>query len=262
MDLLRLTSVGVAYGARQALRGISIDVPAGALVALVGPNGSGKTSLLHAIAGTVKLQEGTIHLGDVPLTALDATARARLVASVPQSARLPEGFSVAEVVMMGRMPHIDPWRGSRHHDAAIVAEAMQAAGVESLAGRQVGYLSGGEQQRVLIARALAQQPRVLLLDEATAHLDVNHQTSILGLVRALAQQGRVVLAALHDLNLAALYADHLVLLVHGAVLASGPPAQVLTAELIEQAFGVPVIIAAHPCHGTPLVIVRDRGRPE
>jgi iron complex transport system ATP-binding protein len=135
---------------------------------------------------------------------------------------------------------------------------MHAAGIESLADRWVGQLSGGEQQRVLIARALAQQPRVLLLDEATAHLDVHHQISILGLVRTLAHQGRVVLAALHDLNLAALYADHLVLLAHGTVLASGPPAQVLTAALIEQAFGVSVIIATHPFHGTPLVMLRDR----
>lgn len=258
MDLLRLSAVSIAYGARQALRHVSLDVPAGALVALVGPNGSGKSSLLHAIAGTVTPQAGTIHLGGIALTTLTATARARLVASVPQSARLAEGFSVAEVVMMGRTPHIDPWRGSRHHDAAIVAEAMRAAGIEPLADRWVGQLSGGEQQRVLIARALAQQPRVLLLDEATAHLDVHHQISVLGLVRTLAHQGRVVLAALHDLNLAALYADHLVLLAHGMVLASGPPAQVLTAALIEQAFGVSVIIATHPFHGTPLVMLRDR----
>ena len=258
MDLLRLSAVSIAYGARQALRHVSLDVPAGALVALVGPNGSGKSSLLHAIAGTVTPQAGTVHLGGIALTTLTATARARLVASVPQSARLAEGFSVAEVVMMGRTPHIDPWRGSRHHDAAIVAEAMRAAGIEPLADRWVGQLSGGEQQRVLIARALAQQPRVLLLDEATAHLDVHHQISVLGLVRTLAHQGRVVLAALHDLNLAALYADHLVLLAHGTVLASGPPAQVLTAALIEQAFGVSVIIATHPIHGTPLVMLRDR----
>jgi len=253
-------TISVAYHERAALHGVSLRARSGEILALVGPNGAGKSTLLRALDATQPVLHGVVRLDGLDVARMSAAERARRIAVVPQGVRLPEGFSVAEVVLMGRNPHLRTFGRERPHDHQVAHEAMRRAGVLDLAARPVHELSGGEQQRVIIARALAQAPQVLLLDEATAHLDLRHQTAIMTLVRGLARQGLAVVAALHDLNLAALFADRLVLLHGGAVLAEGPPATVLTRELLHAAYGADVVIDAHPRHGTPVVHLIDSER--
>jgi iron complex transport system ATP-binding protein len=253
-------TITVAYHGRPVLRDVSLRARAGALLAVIGPNGAGKTTLLRALDATRPVQRGMVRLDGLDVTRMSPAERARRIAVVPQGVRLPEGFTVAEVVLMGRNPHLPPFGGERPRDHQAAHEAMRRAGVLDLATRPAHELSGGEQQRVIIARALAQEPRVLLLDEATAHLDLRHQTAIMAVVRSLARQGLAVVAALHDLNLAALFADRLALLHGGTLLAEGPPAAVLIPELLRAAYDVEVVVGAHPLHGTPVVHLIDKER--
>jgi ABC-type hemin transport system ATPase subunit len=268
--MLSIEHLSAAYGARVVLQDVSLETHPGEILGLVGPNGAGKSSLLRVISGALAPTRGRVQLNDVELTRLSIAARARQVAVVAQSAHLPEAFTVGEVVLMGRTPHLPLFGGERPHDYEIVHAALTHTATDTLAERRIGELSGGEQQRVLIARALAQitdgaapdqGPRVLLLDEATAHLDLKHQTAIMGLVRELARSGLIVIAALHDLNLAAQYADRLALLSDGHLLVCDQPAQVLTSEWLRRAYDVTAIVGTHPLYDTPLVaLVADEGR--
>ena len=253
MSTLTIEHLSAAYDRSVVLRDISLVAQAGQVLGLIGPNGAGKSTLLRAISGTLAPMEGSIRLGAIDLVRLPAAERARLAAVVPQGANLPEGFSVAEVVLMGRAPHLPRFGGERARDYEIARQAMQRTDIWDLAERQACELSGGEQQRVLLARALAQEPQVLLLDEATAHLDLKHQIATLNFVRRLAQSGLIVIAALHDLNLAALYSDRLVLLSGGRLLADDAPAQVLTPGWLRAAYDVEAMVGTHPLYGTPLV---------
>jgi len=203
-----------------------------------------------------------VRLGEIDLVRLSAAERARLVAVVPQGANLPEGFSVAEVVLMGRAPHLPRFGGERAQDHEIARQAMLRTATWALAERWIGELSGGEHQRVLIARALAQEPRLLLLDEATAQLDLKHQTATLDMARRLARSGLIVIAALHDLNLAALYADRLALLHEGRLLLCETPERVLTPDWLRQAYDVEAVVGRHPLYGTPLVALVSGERVE
>ena len=255
MTTLTISNLSVGYPGRRVLRDINLQVRAGEIVVLVGPNGAGKSTLVRAISGVMFVTPGTIRLDGTDLARLLPTERARRIAVVPQAVNLPEAFTVAEIVLMGRTPHISPWGQEGKHDRAITWEAMRRTAIEPLANRYAGEISGGERQRVLIARALAQEPRVLLLDEPTAHLDLQHQLAILGLAQALAHtHGLAVLATLHDLNQAALYADRVALLSRGRIVASGTAREVFAPGLLSAAFGVQVAVSAHPVHGTPLVI--------
>jgi iron complex transport system ATP-binding protein len=258
---LTIEHLTVAYPHRVALRDVSLDVRGGEIVVLIGPNGAGKSTLLRAIAGTLAPETGRICLDGVDMAGLRPVERARSVAVVPQAARLPEAFTAGEVVLMGRNPHLPRFGGERPSDYQAAQQAMLRTDSWQLAERRVGELSGGEQQRVLIARALAQEPRVLLLDEATAHLDLRHQLATLHLARKLARSGLLVVAALHDLNLAAQHADRLALLDSGELLACSTPAEVLTPELLRQVYGVAALVSAHPLTGAPLVAVLAEGEP-
>jgi iron complex transport system ATP-binding protein len=262
MNTLIIEHLSAAYDRTVVLRDVSISATAGQLLGLIGPNGAGKSTLLRAISGTLAPNAGSIRLGTFDLVHLPAAERARLVAVVPQGANLPEGFSVAEVVLMGRAPHQPRLGGESAHDRQIARQAMQQTATWALAGRWIGELSGGERQRVLIARALAQQPQLLLLDEATAQLDLKHQTATLDMARRLARSGLTVIAALHDLNLAALYADRLALLHQGQLLICDTPAHVLTPDWLRQAYDVEAVVARHPLYGTPLVALVAGDRVE
>jgi iron complex transport system ATP-binding protein len=219
------------------LDGVTLLVPPALLVGLVGPNGAGKTTLLRVVAGLLRPEAGTVWVEGRQPHATPAAEMARLVAVLPQHPVLPAGVSVREAVGWGRLPHLGRFSRPGHEDLRAVDDALARTDVTALADRDTGALSGGERQRVLIARALAQTPRVLLLDEPTAHLDLGHQVEIMRMLQGLARDGLAIVAALHDLTLAAGYCDHVVVLGAGRLLASGVPAYVVTEEVVAAAYG-------------------------
>jgi iron complex transport system ATP-binding protein len=253
--MLSLDSLTLQYGPRIVLREVSLTLRAGEVVALIGPNGAGKSTLLRAASGILKPARGGVQVNGDDVRHWPPERRARHIAVVPQAVRLPEAFTACEVVLMGRTPYLG-WLGREgERDRRAARLAMERTCTSELAERRMDELSGGEQQRVLIARALAQAAPILLMDEPTAHLDLKHQAGILSLVRSLAlAEGLAVLMALHDLNLAAQFADRLALLAGGGLRFTGPPAEVLTAAHLEAAYGVSVHIITHPVSGTPLVL--------
>lgn len=258
MNVLEASGLGRQVGSRKERRevlvGAGFTVPVGSVTALVGPNGAGKSSLMRVLAGTVESShDASVVLAGVDLLALKRRERARRVALVEQELRAEFALSVRQVVEMGRIPHESPWAVASP-EASLVDDAMALAGVSAFADRLLGSLSGGEQQRVQMARALAQHPELLLLDEPTNHLDVLAQQQALGLLREVAAQGTTVVAALHDLNLAAAYCDHVVVLAGGRVRAAGPVAEVLTAELVRETYGVEADVMTHPRTGRPLIV--------
>ena len=240
---LRIRGLVAGYrgtdGERSVLTGVDLDVAPGELVALLGANGSGKTTLLRAAAGVLPPRSGSVELFGRPLAGWSRRELARAVAVLPQSTDLPDGFKVSEVVNLGRIPHATRAFGPGPDDARAVGAALGDADAEDLADRPVRELSGGERQRVLLALALAQEPRLLVLDEPTLHLDLAHQLALLRLLlRLRASRGLTVIAVLHDLNLAAGLADRVVLLRDGRVVPAGRDGLVIDPELARTAFGV------------------------
>jgi ABC-type cobalamin/Fe3+-siderophores transport system ATPase subunit len=253
--MLKIENLTVSYGPRRALEAVSLEVASGEVLALIGPNGSGKSSLVRAVSGVIPVEAGGVRTDGVDLLRLPPMSRARHLAVVPQAAALPPAFSVWELVLLGRTPHLNFLGQTSARDEQIAQQALERVDAFDLAGRRVGELSGGEQQRVLLARALAQATPILLLDEPTSNLDLHYQVSFMETVRSLAhREGLAVLIALHDLNLAARYADRLALLVEGKIIAAGPPRQVLTPELISEAYHLPVQVVPHPFADAPLVL--------
>ncbi|MFI6682642.1 ABC transporter ATP-binding protein [Streptomyces sp. NPDC050485] len=237
---------------RELLSGIELTARDGETVGLVGPNGSGKTTLLRCLYGTLRPTTGRVLLDGDDLHALPVKARARRIATVPQDAHAGGiELTVREIVAMGRSPHHRFWEADTTTDRALVHEALARVGIADLAGRPFPSLSGGERQRALVARALVQQPDVIVLDEPTNHLDIRYQLEVLSLVREL---GTVGLLALHDLNLAAHYCDRLVVLAGGHIVAAGEPADVLTAPLLAEVYGVNAEVSVHPATGAPIVV--------
>jgi iron complex transport system ATP-binding protein len=260
--MLSVRSLHAGYGAIAVLRGIDVDVERGELCALVGPNGCGKTTLIRVISGIVPPQTGTVLLDGVDLRGANAAATARRVAVVAQGAALPERFTAFEVVLMGRTPHLRLLQSESRHDVDIVRAAMERADCWQLHARPVEELSGGERQRVIIARALAQEPELLLLDEPTSHLDIQHQVEAFRLVLELCrEQDLAALAVVHDLTLAAMFADRIAMLSRGTITAAGTPQAVLQPHVIEQVYGTAVRVLAHPTSGRPIV-VPDMNPPE
>jgi iron complex transport system ATP-binding protein len=234
--MLEIQHVSVQYQQKQVLRDITLNFKEGEFVVIIGPNGAGKSSLLRAIAGIVPLSSGEITWGKRSIRALTAQQRAQHIAVVPQTVVMPTGFRVREVVGMARYA-FHPWyRPLTHKDDEIVDYALRQSGMREYADVPADQLSGGEQQRVAFARALAQQPHVLLLDETTAHLDLHHQQAILRCARELTHCGVLVIAAMHDINLAASMATHVVLLQQGNQLHSGAPSDVLTQDILESVY--------------------------
>ncbi|MFJ8312490.1 MULTISPECIES: ABC transporter ATP-binding protein [unclassified Streptomyces] len=253
MTTLRAESLSyTAPQGRELLSGIELTARDGETVGLVGPNGSGKTTLLRCLYGTLRPTTGRVLLDGGDLHALPVKARARRIATVPQDAHAGGiELTVREIVAMGRSPHHRFWEADTATDRALVHEALARVGIADLAGRPFPSLSGGERQRALVARALVQQPDVIVLDEPTNHLDIRYQLEVLSLVREL---GTASLLALHDLNLAAHYCDRICVLAGGRIVAAGPPADVLTAGLLLAVYGVDAEVSVHPVTGAPTVV--------
>ena len=237
---LDIDGVTVEVAGARLVDDIELAVDSGAFVGLVGPNGSGKSTLLRCVYRALRPDRGAIRLDGEDVHGMQPRAAARVLAALPQESAAEFDFTVAEVVAMGRLPHRDR---TAARDRAVCAEAMERTSVTHLADRGFLALSGGEKQRVLIARALAQQPRVLVLDEPTNHLDIAHQLDVLALVR---RSGLTALAALHDLNLAAAHCDRLYVVAGGRIVASGPPYEVLQPALLAEVFGVRAHPVRHP----------------
>jgi len=247
------------YGASFDLYIPSLCLEPGSMTALLGPNGSGKTTLVRLLSGLRTPVRGVVELFGRDLRRLSRPGIARELAIVHQSPVIPFAFTVAEIVMLGRIAYARPLRGESRDDRQAVGHALDVTQLSGLADHVYAELSGGEQQRVLLAMAIAQEPRVLLLDEPTAHLDIAFQAHMLELVSELNRNaGITVLAALHDLNLAALYFPRLVLMRAGRIVADGPPSVVVDVETIRAVFGADTVLERHPTRGVPQVLVQPR----
>ncbi|MGF3056480.1 ABC transporter ATP-binding protein [Microbacterium sp. YY-01] len=252
MSGLHAQRVHFTLGGRLIADGVDITAPAGAVTAILGPNGAGKSTLLRLIAGILTPQQGDIRFADDNLHRLSRRERARRLAFIEQEWNETDGLRVRELVELGRMPHQGLLAPTSVADDTIVDDALDRAQATELADRNAATLSGGERQRVNLARALAQQPQLLLCDEPTNHLDVHAQLSSLALLRDLATDGMTVIAALHDLNHATQFADHVVVLSDGVVRTAGHPRNVLTAECLRAIWGVEADIIEH--NGRPVIV--------
>jgi len=257
--LISIMGVTCAYGSTPALDNVSFEVSQGEKLGIIGPNGSGKSTLLKAMSRVLPPHMGQVVLSERDLYALPAREVARRLAVVGQEARVDFEFTALEVVLMGRLPHLGRFERESERDVERAYAAMSLTGTRHLAQRAITELSGGERQRVLIARALAQDPEILLLDEPTSHLDIGHQIEILDLLESLNRdKGLTLISAFHDLNLAARYCTHLLLLSRGKIHALGTPGEVMTAGSIRQVYGSEVLLTRHPVEGTPHVILLSR----
>jgi ABC-type cobalamin/Fe3+-siderophores transport system ATPase subunit len=254
-NILEIQSLTVAYNGRTALRGVSLSLASGVVTGLIGPNGAGKTTLIRAASGVIPARSGRVLVDGADLMTLSPHERARRMAVVPQARSLPPAFTARETVLLGRTPHLN-WLGQLSPQDEQRAEwAMHRTRTLELASRPVGELSGGEQQRVLLARALAQNAPILLLDEPTANLDLHYQIELLELVRGLARGEKLaVLLALHDLNLVARYADRVALLVSGEMQAAGTPEEVLVAPALSQAYQLPLQVIKAGSSGATMIL--------
>ncbi|TDD79239.1 ABC transporter ATP-binding protein [Actinomadura rubrisoli] len=260
MSRLRAEGLTLAYERRVVAEGLGVAIPDASFTVIVGPNACGKSTLLRALARLLRPREGTVLLDGAPIGDLPPKRLARLLGLLPQSPLTPEGITVADLVARGRHPYQGLLRQWSREDERAVGEAMDAVGVADLAGRVVDELSGGQRQRVWLALVLAQQTGIMLLDEPTTYLDIAHQIEVLDLCSRLHEEGRTLVAVLHDLNHACRYATHLIAMRGGEVLAQGPPGEIVTADLVQEVFGLPCRVIDDPETGTPLIVPVDRRR--
>jgi iron complex transport system ATP-binding protein len=257
---IRVDDLVAGYTEHAVLHHISLTVAPGELLTIVGPNGAGKSTLLRVLGGTLKPRSGKIELFDRPLGLYDRRALARNLATVAQENSVAFRFSVIEVVLMGRAPHLGPFHLESPHDLAIAQAALGEFDLLELASRPIDELSGGERKRVFLARALTQEPRIILLDEPTAFLDMRHAAEIFECFRRLrAERGLAVVATLHDLDAAAMYADRILLLKDGATAGYGVAEEVFSAERLSEVYEVQVQVGRNPATGTIVVYPTPSG---
>src|SRR5262245_5835776 len=257
---IALQHVSFSYRNQTVLQDITLDVPKQSLMALIGPNGSGKTTLLRVMSRVLRPQQGSVVLDGQLLASLKPRELAKRMAVISSEQHFEFPFSVEDVVAMGRFPHLNRLERMSAQDWKIVHEAMEKTCVLEFRNRSVSQLSSGEKQRVLIARAIAQQPSVLMLDEPNAHLDINHQIAVFNLLRTLNRQHQMtVIVVLHDLSAAAAFCETMVLLHQGRIVRIGTPAEVITTELIEQTYGTEVAVFPSPVNGCPQIAFGPAG---
>jgi iron complex transport system ATP-binding protein len=256
--VLNLEDVEAGYPGSFTLHQVNLQVAPGEVLAVVGPNGVGKSTLIKAASGTLPLRHGSVKMDGLDIHRLPPGDRARRISVVAQALNLPPAFKVLDLVLMGRTPYLGWLERESRHDLEIAWQAMERTETAAMAHRTIGELSGGEQQRVLIARALAQATPVMLMDEPTAHLDLRHQDLLLKLVRRLVEEDHLaVMIALHDLNLVSKFADRVALLSAGTVHLVGQPVDVLTPEVLARVYGIEIHVMTHPIHGKPLVLTGE-----
>ena len=254
MSIIKLDRIGFRYNAHWVLKNVSCDIRKGEFLGIIGPNGSGKTTLLKVIDGILKPQEGDVWINGVSGSSLRRDHLAKTIAVVAQDSQMIFPFSVHEIVLMGRAPHLNKWRFEGKTDFRIARKAMEMTDTLALANRSMSALSGGERQRVLIARALAQQPQILLLDEPTTFLDIKHQIDFFDLIKTLNENSELtVIAITHDINLASLYCDRIVLLQNGYIHCMGNPEEVITEKNIKEVYETNVTIDQSPVTGQPRI---------
>lgn len=252
MAVYALEEVSLAYEIMPVLHGLDFNIEEREFVGVLGPNGCGKTTLLNLLAGVLRPSSGSIQLLDRDLARYSRRETARIISVLPQETFVEFPFSALEVVLMGRAPYLGPFQWERPRDLEIAREAMRLTDCLDFAHRDIRLLSGGERERVLLARALAQEPRVLLLDEPTTHLDLQHQGEIYRLLKRLHQdQGLTLVVALHDLNFAASACSRLLMFANTRLIADGPPVEVMQPRLLREVFGTEVLTGIHPQTGTP-----------
>lgn len=247
-----------AYDGNLILKAINLEAHAGEILALVGPNGSGKTTLLKNIAGVLRPQKGVVYLDLQDTARLSPKEIAKKLAVLAQESRCSFNFTVREIVELGRLPHLKRFTGLSAEDHRAVEQAMRVTSSWQFASRSINELSSGERQRVFLAMALAQEPKILLLDEPTSHLDINYQLEIMEIIRARADTGLTVIIAIHDLNLAASFADEIAMLHEGKLVVRGSPQEVLTEELIHLTFGAQVAVRKDLEHNSIYILPQRR----
>jgi iron complex transport system ATP-binding protein len=251
---LRLENVDVRYDNMPILKDICLEVSDGEFIGIIGANGSGKTTLIRTIAKALKPTKGVILLNDMEISKIKLRELMKILAVVPQDTQINFDLNIEDVVLMGRTPHLSRFQVETQKDLEIVYDAIKLVRCEHIIGRNIKEVSGGERQKVIIARALAQQPRILLLDEPTSHLDINHQIEIMSLLKKLAEGGLIVIAVVHDLNLASQFCSKILMMKDGRIFAFGEPKDVLTPENIKEVFGIDVIVRKHPITGSYYVL--------
>ncbi len=251
---LSAETISLGYDGAPILSALTTRIPDGSFTVIIGPNACGKSTLLRGLSRLLRPSAGAVVLDGTDISRLPVKEVARRLGLLPQTASAPEGITVADLVGRGRYPHLGLWRQWTEADEDAIREAMAETGVDALSGRRVEELSGGQRQRVWVAMVLAQQTDLLVLDEPTTFLDIAHQIELMELFSALNRAGRTIVAVLHDLNHAARYADHVIAMKQGRIVAEGAPADVITTERVEEIFDLPNVVIPDPVTGGPLVV--------